>query len=406
MGKTGEERRPTERRNFTKKYIEALVADDKRITVYDQKTRGLGILVQPTGTKSFFWFRKVAGKGDWRKIGEFPAVTVEQARIKANEHNANLAKWKGADYDGPNPFERRPNLSFNDVIEHYIVHHVRKHSTNPTKAEKGDRRLLETYLRPWKDRRISSMQKSDLIQLHTRIASEHGPTAANRLVTKLRTLFYYAQDKLEWTGKNPARNPGKSKIIVDEKPRKRFLKREEMPKFFTALRAEPSRDLQDFTVIALFCGARSGDILGMRWADVDLDAGLWRCPNQKSPKHPYEVVLVPEIIEQLRKRPRASSPFVFPSRGKTGHLTNVTRSWKGLLERAGVSDLTRHDLRRTFGTWQQSGNTSAPVIGATLGHTSLAATRVYARVEPGAVRDAVTLATRAMLAAGEEKATP
>ena len=55
--------------NFTKKGLEALPKPSgKRVTVYDQIVNGLGILVQPTGHKAFFWFRKVNGKPTWKKL--------------------------------------------------------------------------------------------------------------------------------------------------------------------------------------------------------------------------------------------------------------------------------------------------------------------------------------------------
>ena len=57
-----------------------------------------------------------------------------------------------------------------------------------------------------------------------------------------------------------------------------------------------------------------------------------------------------------------------------------------------------HDLRRTFGSWAASGNTSLPLIGRMLGHKSSDATAVYARLHFDPVKEAMEQATAAMLA--------
>jgi hypothetical protein len=58
-----------------------------------------------------------------------------------------------------------------------------------------------------------------------------------------------------------------------------------------------------------------------------------------------------------------------------------------------------HDLRRTLGSWEAATGASLPIIGKTLGHTSLSATQVYARLDLDPVRRAVEVATTAMLTA-------
>lgn len=71
------------------------------------------------------------------------------------------------------------------------------------------------------------------------------------------------------------------------------------------------------------------------------------------------------------------------------------------MERAGLEGLRMHDLRRTLGSWQAGLGVSLPVIGRSLGHKSLQATQVYARLDLDSVRTAVCAATSAMLAVAE-----
>ena len=110
----------TDQLNFTKRSIEALhVPKKRRATYHDTQTPGLGLLIQPTGHQSFFWFRKVNGNPEWKTIGEFPALSVENARVKAGEFNSLLAKWKGAGYEGPSPFKKRNGVTFGELFDDY-----------------------------------------------------------------------------------------------------------------------------------------------------------------------------------------------------------------------------------------------------------------------------------------------
>jgi integrase len=404
VGKTNkrtERPKPTERRNLTKHAIAALSTSDKRrATYYDTKTRGLGVLVQPTGHRAFFWFRKVRGRGTWKTIGEFPAFTVEQARARASELNASVARWKATDYAGDDPFERRRDPTLGAVLDDYLDRHLQPHAKNPERAIKGTRWAFDRYLAGWRDRKLGTIRRADVRALHAATGEKNGQVTANRLVTLLRTLYNWALKNEIWHGENPARGIAP----FPEASRTRFLQPDELARLFTALREEPNRDLRDFVLLALFTGARRGDVLAMRWEQIVFETSTWQVPEPKSRK-PYVVPLIPEAVEILtERRARAGdNPWVFPGRGLTGHVTDFKRSWRQLLKRAEIPNLRVHDLRRTLGSWQAAAGTSLPIIGATLGHRSLAATQVYARLNLDPVRQAVMAATRAMLAATEKK---
>jgi len=117
--------------------------------------------------------------------------------------------------------------------------------------------------------------------------------------------------------------------------------------------------------------------------------------------------LTPEAVSILSERlkvRREGNPWVFPSSGKSGHVTDLKKRWHALLERAGIEDLHIHDLRRTLGSWQAAQGSSLLVIGKSLGHKSTAATQIYARLNLDPVRASVEAATRAMIVAGAKEA--
>jgi len=360
----------------------------------DTRVSGLGVIVQPTGRRSFYWFRKVHGRPTWKTIGDFPDLTIEQARARASQMNAEIADWKSRRYEGPSPFEqpeREPTLG--EILEDYCVVRLSGHSKNPEGACARVRWSFKKYVEPWRNKRLSSVKRTHVYDLRDSIGKKHGHVTANRVVTMLRTLYNWAAKARGWKGDNPA-----SRIEpFPEKSRERFIQPDEMVALLAAVRDEPNRDLRDFVVLALFTGARMSDVLSMRWPDVWYVNAEWIIPNPKA-KKPYTVPLMEEAIEILRDRV-GTSEWVFPSSGKTGHLVTVKRSWHELRKRIGLTDLRVHDLRRTMGSWQANEGISLPVIGATLGHRSHASTEVYARLLTDTVRDAMKRATQKMLAA-------
>ena len=354
-------------------------------------------MVQPSGHRAFFWFRKICGRPTWKTIGTFPDLSIEQARAKSAELNAAIAGWKASDYSGDDPILRKRDLTLGAVLEDYIEKRLKAHAKNPIQAIRAVRWQFDGYMASWRDRKLGTIRRQDVRVLHAELGEASGKVTANRLVQLVRTLFNWALKSELWRGENPARGI----TPFPESSRTRFLQPDELPKLFKALSQERNLDLRDFVLLALFTGARRANVLGMRFDQLDLKRGLWTIPEPKS-RVPYTIPLTEEAVEILIVRRRMlQGEWVFPSDSQTGHITEVKRSWKQLLIRAQISGLRIHDLRRTLGSWQAGIGVSLPIIGKTLGHQSSDATEVYARLRLDPVRKAIDAATRAMLTAGK-----
>jgi integrase len=394
-------RKEPHRLNFTKHSLEDIATDPKRRTVYhDMRADGLCLRVEPSGRKTFCWFRKINGRPTFKHIGLFPDLSVENARTKAGEYNSQFARWKADEFQGDSPLEpKRRDLTFAVVLEDYIARHLTAAAKSPERAAKSVRWQFSKYVAGWKERKLGAVRQRDVLDLHKHVGDKHGTFTANRLVQLLRALYNWAAQNMNWKGENPARIKLYSEKLHQ---RTRFLQADELASLFRALREEPSRDLRDFIVLALFTGARMSDVLAMRWENVRFEPPSWEIPNPKS-RVPYLVPLLPETLEILRERRETESPWVFPGSGRTGHITGFKHSWPALLKRAKITDLRVHDLRRTLGSWMAAGGASLPIIGKALGHQSVGSTAIYARLNLDPVREAVERASRAMLTAGEKK---
>lgn len=159
--------------NFTKRSIETLpIPKEKRATHYDLQVRGLGILVQPSGHRSFFWFRKVRGIPTWRTIGAFPEWSIEQARTEANKLSANCATWKQNGYDGDNPFERQTVPTFDELVKDYTERHIKAHASRPERAAKNVGWMVNKYLASWRNQKVTAIRKAEVLDLHARVGKE------------------------------------------------------------------------------------------------------------------------------------------------------------------------------------------------------------------------------------------
>ena len=126
-----------------------------------------------------------------------------------------------------------------------------------------------------------------------------------------------------------------------------------------------------------------------------------RIPETKSGE-PVTLALPPAAMTILQTRKvDSSSEWVFPGKGATEHLMEPKTAWKRIIARAGIKDLRIHDLRRTLGSWQAAAGSSLPIIGKSLGHKSLGATQIYARLNLDPVRASVNKATGGNVAGRE-----
>lgn len=394
---SGAKQLPERRFAFTKRKLERLpIPTSGRAEYHDARAAGLTLRITPQGKRTFCFFRRVNGELVRMTLGEFPAMTVEQARGAATAAQGEF--HKGND---PREAKRRARTcpTIAKLFDFYLENHAKAHKRE--RSWKEDQAQYDRYVKGrWASRKATSIRKGDVAALHAKIGRDHGIYAANRLRSLLHKMFAVGLEADLFKGPNPVAGVKKFK----EETRDRFLDADELKRFFKALAAEPHEVIRDYLLLSLLVGARRSNMLAMRWADVSLDRGVWRIPETKSGE-PQVVPLSDAALTVLRNR-RAATPedcdWVFPTTGnhpsKAGHLTDPTVIWKGVLERAKLEGVRLHDLRRTLASWQALTGSTELIIAKTLGHAEGSrATAVYSRLTTAPVRESVQKATAAML---------
>lgn len=383
--------------NFTKAAIERLPLPGPRTrAVYrDTKTAGLQLRVTSNGVKTFSIFRRIRGGPPERiTLDRFPGMTVEQARTEAAKANAEIAA-------GGNPAEVKRAVkgepTFADLFNAYLERHSKPHK----RTWREDEAKCRDYLaKPLGGRKASHITRQQVAAIHDRITVDGHPVMANRVLALVSSVFGWGISKSLCEA-----NPAKGIKRNSETSRDRFLQADELPRFFEALNKEPNDSMRDYFLLSLLTGARRSNVLAMRWADVNFKRAEWRIVRTKN-NEPATVTLSPEALAILRQRKPAESEraiYVFPGPGKRGHLVEPRKGWERVLERAGISDLRIHDLRRSLGSWQARTGASLAIIGKSLGHKTAQATQIYARLDLDPVRASVNSATAAMMEAGGMK---
>lgn len=373
---------------FIKSTLDALVLgpSEKRITYYDDKARGLCIMVS-RNTKTFYVLRKHQGRTERILIGRYPDTTIEQARTRAGQVNSELDS--GINRNDIKRM-RRAELTLDELHHIYMERHALTRNRRPENAQSNYR----LYLSIWGNKKLSEIKRSE-VQTHiAKLARDISPATANIALSLLRAIFNRAIDWELFPDKNPTANIAK----YPEVSRDRFLYGDELKRFLEAIPTLESQTMQDFFMMLLATGARKSNVLSMRWADINLNDAVWRVPDTKNGE-PYQVALTSVSLEILNRRKfEHNSEWVFPAESKTGHLQEPKKAWAKILEIAKIDNLRIHDLRRTFGSFMAAQGASLQMIGKALGHKSQDATLIYARLNLDPVREAVTAASNAMFA--------
>ncbi len=386
--------------HFTKAAIERLpIPTDRDRELYkDDEITSLEVAVFKSGKKTFYVYKRIGSKPSRIKLGAFPDTTVDNARRLAQTKLGEIAQ--GID---PNDTKRqlRQQITFGQLFDIFMEKHSKIHK----KSFKNDVSMYNCHLKAkFGNTKISEITSEKIRNFHLRLGERAKP-AANRVLDLVSSMFEQARQMDLFEGENPVKRVKKFEVSS----RDRYLLPDEMPEFFKALANEPNEIARDYIFMSLFTGARKSNVLSMSWDEINLDAKqpYWRIPDVKSKSGDTMQIPLSETVLKLLKHRKKHNPkdcaFVFPGVGKAGHLADPKKAWKRVLEKAGLSNLRLHDLRRTLGSWLGRSGASSYIISKALGHGSIRSTEPYTRLSIDPVASSIDEVTKAMVQAAGQK---
>jgi integrase len=241
----------------------------------------------------------------------------------------------------------------------------------------------------------------------------------NRYLATLASVLTACVKRWHWLGASPM---GQVQKPTESRAEQRFLSKEEAARLLQACRESESRDLYLAVLLSLTTGARQGEILSLRWQDLDLAAATMvvRADAETTTKGgARSLPIVPEALTLLQARDKArrearqgakvaslrpsGSAFVFPSKVTASKPVSLRTPWETALRRAGIEGFRWHDLRHSAASFLAKGGASLLEIGAVLGHKSANTTKRYAHLTEDHTHDLVRNMADKLLGTGGEQ---
>ena len=370
-------------RTLSKRIVDRLAVDDKDAVFWDRELPGFGLRVYPSGAKVYVVQTRCAGRSKRVTVGRHGDFSPDQARKEAARI---IARIKAG--ETPVPVAPKADPTMSELAERYQREHVAMRCRPATVAHYGV--MLAKHIVPALGKlNVAEVERKHILALH--YALREKPTVANRALEMLVKMFNLAEAwELRPPGKNPCRFVRRYKVQAQHE---RFLTAEELGRLGRALDAAPAERLASRLGAAairllVLTGCRRNEILGLRWEDVDFDAGELRLRDTKTGAR--VVPLTPPAAEVLEDLPRVpGNPWVFPGRKRGTHQRNINDAWDRIRKRAGLDGVRLHDLRHSFASRALAMGESLSMIGKLLGHTQVQTTARYAHL----ARDSVKAST-------------
>ena len=358
----------TERMRLTDAAIARLRPREREYTVWDTRTPGLGVRVRPSGGLSFVLLRKTDSRSTRLSLGAVTSMRVDDARRQCH---ALMAK---PDSEHPTKRTHKVPLFRNFVDGPWKDAHFPRYKPSTRRTVNN---LLTSQLLP-----AFGVTPLDRITRHHVLHwfdaySKTAPGGANHALRILRQILEFAIAR-----SHISINPARDVTMNRRTALTRFLSRDELRRLHQALDRHARTSTRharqaDIIRLLLLTGCRKGEILSLRWHEVDSDT-IALADAKTGPRKVYLNAGARRIIE---RQSRGQSAFVFPSernpeRPYRPHLP----LWDRVRTEAGIEDVHLHDVRHTMASHAVMSGVPLPVVSRLLGHSNVQITLRYAHL--------------------------
>ena len=336
---------------------------------------GLALQVSPFGARSWILRVMIGGKRREMGLGGFPDVTLAGAKEAARTARVKI---KG----GIDPIEdgkakrsalhaaRAASMTFSEAASAYIAV-MESEWTNDKHASQW-RNTLTTYAYPV----IGHVYVREIDQSHVMRVLEPiwltKTETATRLRGRVENILDWARVRGYRSGENPARWRGHLDMLLPTPGKVQKIKHhpalpfDELGDFMAKLRQHVGIGARALE-FAILTAARSGEVRGASWSEIDLADATWTIPaDRMKAKREHRVALNNEAVKLLESLPR-SGDLIFPN-NKGIKLSDMTLT--AVLRRMERSDITAHGFRSTFRDWcSERTNYPRDVAEMALAHT-------------------------------------
>jgi integrase len=320
---------------------------------------GLYLQVRNADNKSWLLRYERDGKERWHGLGPVHAFNLKEARLRARKVRQLLA-------DGVDPIDNRraeraaraleaaKAMTFKQCAEAYIAANEgawknAKHAAQWTST-------LKTYVYPHIGHLAVADVDTGLVLKCIEPIWRDKTETASRVRGRVESILDWATVRKYRTGDNPARWLGHLEHVLPSKGKlakvnhHAALPYAELPDFIRRLREREGMAARALE-LAILTAARTGEIIGARWDEIDLDDKAWTIPaGRMKGGREHKVPLSERAIQLLRALPtEEGNPHIFIGPRPGSGLSNM--SMTAVLHRMGHGDITVHGMRSSFRDW-------------------------------------------------------
>lgn len=403
-----------ERKNLTKRVVDALRADPKGrdVTYFDETERGFGVRVKPSGAKSYvFKYRNRFGeqrKLTIARVGE-GGFTPDDARKAAERLRGEVIAGKDPAADRK---AEREAVTVAELCDEYLE--AGKATIKPSTL-KVDRSRIERHVKPLLgSRAVKSLTRKDMERFLADViagksvradksakgkrarggVARGGAGVASRTLGMLGTILERAVPDAITV--NPVRGVKRPKDN-EAKPAFSFERVEAVGKAIREAVAEGENETGAWAIRALLLtGCRRMEGLTLTWGVVDEQARCFRFKDTKSGKQMRAVGRTAlDLLASFKPKDASPDDYVFRGTSKAGHLVGLPKIWDRIAARAKIKGVSLHGLRHWFASAATELGYSELIIGALLGHAKRGITGRYATApDPALLAAADRIAAR------------
>jgi integrase len=334
----------------------------------------------PDGRK----YRRKVGRA--RTPGERDGLTKSQAEERLRQLRAEIVPAAAG--------ERTTIAEAGDELRRRLEIRGRKKSHRLTVASD-----LRNHIVPFfGEQEMSRIGPQDIERYIAAKLQTHAPKTVRNHLNTMHSLFEIGQ-RLDWCTRNPVKLADRP-VIKQTETRIKFLDQEELERLLEAPYPDDAWGRMEPTLYltAAMTGLRQGELLGLRWRNVDLPARKVRVVSPfvrgefgdpKSEGSGRSVPLAARVSEALTGfretsfyRHESELVFCHPESGNPLDRSKLVRRFKEATVRAGVREVTFHELRHTFGTRMAAAGAPLRTIQHWMGHADAKTTQVYSHYQP------------------------
>ena len=388
------------------------------VLVKDADKKGLRLRVTKAGGKHWQFETRLKGKLITRALGEWPAVSIGDARAEA--HRLRGLTEAGTD---PREIERQQQTEHDAaqaaaaaaqalaereataqalIVGEVWAAYIRERTPHWGELHRKDHERLaraggETTRRGTRGRGLTiagplhPLMALALRDLTPATIEAWAAREAQTRATAARLAWRLLKAFLGWCAEQPhlativsGTNPAKTKKTREAlgKPRAKddSLLKEQLPAWFAAVRSIGSATVSAYLQTLLLTGARPGEVLAMRWEDLNTQ---WRGLTIRDKVEGARVIpLTPYVWHLLASLPRRNEYVFASTSAKSGVMTEPNHANDKACTVAGIERLTLHGLRRSFGSLAEWLEIPAGVVAQIQGHKPSATAEKHYRVRP------------------------